>query len=1462
MRRLAHPMPAGLAAAIALVLLSCLGRAQQQQPDSALNLIRNGDFDENLEGWSQWFAPGQAEGAARWVERDGGGAMAVTIGRRDTRSSVQVFQGPFAVRGARWYWVSFEARAEGPMTLGVSLMRHSPPYAGLGLNADVAVGAEWSAYTLLTRATSDSDDARVDFFPEASFWLDKVSVREAAERPAALPVSSVSLGPGWRGDSSVLTDGNPRTVLSSQYQPVRPLLVTLDLGEERAVAGVLVQAEDIGRYVATERMRFEVSPDGGEWFLFATPVRSAAGESTGDRPYQFLAANVAVPVRYVRIRVTGLRGNARLAEVEVLAADHASPAALAGLARVAPEEDLAFLGWDYDRLGYDASPGEPVALRLGNQGDRQVATSLAWRLQTYVGEELTHGETPLRAGPGETVDVPIELPGDLRDGPYRVRFRVGEAQDEQAFYFDYRVAVDSPLGLRLVALLDNVDPEGWVRMMAGPVAPYVDVRRALPEDVTAVDAVLVMAENWPSDAPQVQALERYLRGGGRAVFFGKVAPSLAAMLPVEIDREDPWGQDARRLQTPSFWPGFDPAAGPRHYPVRVTPRPGAKVLAAWEGGAPAVVEGTHGSGRVLYIGAGPGHVWQWTEGLRGADELALRALFYLTGRGVQADAALSALAEKVTRERRERHALMTDRVAPGHSASAREGASLDNVGRFGWLVEEGGITDNLGADCEMRSPAYPTPWRVLLPERGPLRARPTQMNWLAKRTEWRDERGTAVASTMSLAEPCILWETRERRIEIASDATHVAFAEGLDARVVGRGEEIPVGRMSANWLVLFRADGELRDVPRVVLLGTRPDSLRLGANLELTFPGVEDLKAFWTGSLFGIRRLGPGETAEWVERVPPSVAAQAARLGRDSLQFWAACEEVFWREGDEMVVTTRFRHRDFEDPWGAQPDVAAPLPPMLSLARRHGYPVKIEGEVRDTGIATKYGPLEVVDGYAVRYRLPIPLGDHYGVIPVEGKMDLAEAIDHYGLQGIATVKTASGGLTTSDPYLADLRTYMASGSGPAFESQCIDLYKWWYCFPALTARPAYSDGARETVDAHYREHYWTTLNFYPHKGFVRYRREPWTGLDYTVTFVWPVIFRDGVRYFCDQNESAAVILYCLEMYSRYYGDWTTPASNWNLCLRFHDHLDRYHDWATMASSNFPFFSTVGIDMLNSEYPGNLAFARLARQVGDEDSEAAGLYLAAKAAVPAVARHYMPDYVASITAEGDPWRAWRYYWSFQETGLTGSETIVQRGDTDFILALGCGMLDTSKGTGPEIALLYKQFARDRAEAYERALDVAAEENKRAPGWAHLMQRAILGWPREGLIEAAKRFNAERPDWGWQSTKGPHNLAVVCVADTPLFLADWAPAEYITGRFTPTDRTVRLSLNSREPGPYSIRLYSRWTPLELRVNGRAHEGYSYEAETGWLAVALQGSGETAVEIRLGDKAAAPPHLYFAP
>ncbi len=1436
------------------------------------SLLKNGGFDRDLATWSFWFAPGQADGKAELVQREGGGALQVNIRRKDNVSSVQVYQGPFKVRRGQLYRVRFLARAVKQGLMRVSLIGHTPPYGGLGLSAEVPLTTEWKPYVLNATALRDSDNARIDFFPPHTTLLDEVHVEKSARPPEFIAPESVKLAGQWNGNPMNLSDGKPGTSVTTAGYPRRPLFAVADLGKQRSVQQVVIETHDLGRHMYVSALEVEVSKDGKVWHEWSRVRRQGASNPVEKKHVTFHASSMVVPARFVRIRLSSFRWLARLTDIRIAVDADTAGGDLAVLPVVDPVRDLCFLGWNYERLGYAVSPGEQVEFRWANQGTTIANVKVNWELTTYDRQAEAEGSGEMNVPPAEEGTLAVQLPDGLKDGPKFLQFKLGgnAVTAKMPFYFDYRAAAgNSLLALKVVALLDNDDAEGWARMLAGPLAMHITAFRDWPAKLV-VDAALVQAEGWQDSDHRVRKLKSYLQGGGKAIVYGKPAPGLADVVPVVAASENPFDPVARSFQ-PADLPclkGLDSSKGPRHYRVKVSAKPGTQTLASWDDGSPAVVEGSFGKGKVIYVSTGSGQVWSDRPEMSGADELSLRMLYRIAGRDGAFEAALEtarSTAARLTAARRD----AATRVCGALGIERPERFAVlshRNVGRFGWLTNAAGMVENISETGEMRSPGDPkAPWSVQLRDSQPLRPSTVSQTWLSKTVALGGEGKERLRWTASLASPGILWEGKERTIQLpVRGVTHLAFPTGTGVRVLPTSEgAVLLHEMKANWLVLLNASDKVRDVPKLIVFTRRPK--KLGAGQALTFEfDAGGFGALFTSRVFGVRRFGSGETARWVELFPSEAAEAAGFWGRAFLRYPVACDEIAWQEANDIIVADRFDYRTFEDDWDTTAITLAPLPPVLALAKKAGAPLNLPQGTVDTGLATKYGPLHAVRDGHVLYRIPLPPTDHFGVIPVKGKMALQEDIDTFALHGISKVTRASGGLTSHTEYMEDLRTYMSSTRYPPFEAPCIDLYKWWYCFPALSARPAYTAEARATVDGHYREHYWRTLNFYPHKCFVRYRREPGTNIDYAISFIWPAVIQNGVRYFIDQNESSAVIAYCYDAWARYYGDWDTLRSNWNLCRRLWDYLPKFHDWAWMASSNHEAFGTAGIDMLNSEYPGNLAFSRAARQVGDADGELLALVLAAKALVPAVARFAMPEYIRDITADGDPWREFRFFHSFHKSGIRGSKTIEMRGGPFHIMDIAIGMLNTAKGTSPELALAYKSWIPAAIEAYERSLADEERKRNRFVGWSHLMQRSVLGWPRDRVLQGAEQFHEKQRPVGWRATMGPHLLAMICVSDTPLFLADWSPAEYISGAYDLSAQRVLLSLRCPAGEQTNLRLYTQRKPESVTLNQaplakRAAPGWNYDAATGWLNVSFSSAGKADVVIQLGSKVA-PLHPYF--
>ena len=1417
-------------------------------------LIPNGRFTKDTAGWSFYAHSVRAKARVQWEPRDPDGCARVEVERTQAFSNVQFWAAPLTVKKGQLYRLSFQARGAKPTKLRVTFIRNSPPWGPWGPGAVVAVAEQWRTFTLLTESTRDTTDARVDFMPLDTLWLDNVSLQPAAKPENVAGQCKVRLGPGWRGKGQSILDGKPNTALRCQYHPRLPIVLELTFPAPVPIAGVRADCLEIGRHQHVGRIAVDLSLDGSDWRAFGTPRRHEVKRQGNARVVRFAASNAVCTARHVRLRVLSVRNQFALRDVEVLRADAAGTAGPEALDPVPAICTVSGRGWDYERLGYAASPSESVALHFANHGLQPVAARVEWTLADYAGNPRGRGQSEIALPAGDTGSAAVALPDGLPDGHHRIHYTLvdaGGATETGRFHFDHR----RPTGpaaqrLRVIMLLDNNDPEGYGAMLLGPARSNCEIVQALPDRPQPGDVAVLMCEKLPPESDLPKRLAEFVGRGGAVLAFGKVCPELAALLPVTIS-DDPFVREPQRLRIVAsghpLWSGFAAQEAPAQYVLRVQPKATAQVLAQWTNGTPAVVAGQEG--RVLYVAGAPGRRWS-PAALPLMDELTVRALYCLAGRqealrGVMADAAKAA------------------RAHPWQpSAAGQPGGSALNVGRFGWRMAEGLLADNLAADGTIRTIARrdgDVAFRFTAAD-DDLVPKVLRLDWMGKQVAWFSHGREAYRSTLCLGSPGILYESSAATVTVSAPwVRHMAWQgpKGIAHADLAADTTVEPD-MRSNWLLLWQGDKEETDAPFLLVL-TRPvESVRVEDGLRLRF-GAEGCGAFVYARLWGVRRPAAGETSAWSQVLPAAVEEEVRFWSRALLALPVACEETFRIDGRTVRIADAFKHRVLRDAWRTPPLKLSPVPPVLALIAQHGFPAGLGRDLVRTRYATKAGPLAYAAGSRVTYELPLPCTDHYGLATLAEGLPLQEEIDHMADVGMRSTQRASGGFTSGSPFVEDMHRYSASGR-KTFDAYCLELYKWCYCFPMVSGRPLYSSDIRERVDLHHRTKYWRTVNYYPHKCFVRWRREPWTHIPYLVSFVWPISYSNGVRWFVDQNESSAVILYCLWAYSQYYGDWTTASSNWHLYRQLHDYLAKIHDWAMMASSNQEFYSTVGIDMLNAEYPGNLAAARLARQVGDAAYADRCTYLAAKAMVPILARFYMPDYVASICPERDPWRGLRFFHSLSETGLRGRSDLRMRGNSESIAALAIGMYDTSKGTSPEIALLYKQLIPKRIAAYEQAVQRLCDEDETFPGWAHLMQRAMLGHDSGQLLAHARGFCRKYSKWGWQSTKGPHNLGVVCLAPRQFVLTEWAPAEYVNGKLAGD----RAALEFRCETPFNCVLFAGRVARGVRVNGVAlpRSAWQCDAATGRVRIDVPAGPRTLVNVAFGSAKPQRLHPYFAP
>lgn len=591
-----------------------------------------------------------------------------------------------------------------------------------------------------------------------------------------------------------------------------------------------------------------------------------------------------------------------------------------------PLSKVRFLAWDYDALGFHLSPGENVVIRYGNYSPAPIDLPVDWTLETCIGgRQLARGSELLKldAGEGSTVGFRIELPAGIPEGNYLFTFRCPlrklrptegiDGQDQ--IYFEYLPpAGDAELDLVLLALLDNVDGEGYVRSLGGEMRRHITAYQSL-HDGAACDAAVVAAEEAAPDDPIATSLDKHIEAGGAVLFYGKPAAAFDELLPVVIDRANPHLAHPQTLvresgSTEPAFEGFAPEDGPEHFGVRARAKEGARVIYRWEDGTPAAVVWQFGKSTVAWLGAGPGQVYNRDPALRGMDELGMRLLYLISGRTAALPRYFSLAQEQERRLQEKRQRAMSSIARNVGVEPPAEYVFLneDAFGRFGWVMNrEGNSVETFHADGVMETSTFckeqgvitrkteASRWRLLFDRNPHLRAAVADQTWIFKRYGWTDRSGAEILhSTISSASPAMLWEGDARTVKAIVDGgiTHFAWKSGDTVKIAdGKGEHDAAG-MSANWILLFNA-GDENDVPRLLVLTRKPRRISASPQgIAIEFEG--GFGALWTIVLFGIESVN---TSGWTGAIPGETLEAIEMRSRSVLHYPVDCDELAWIDG-------------------------------------------------------------------------------------------------------------------------------------------------------------------------------------------------------------------------------------------------------------------------------------------------------------------------------------------------------------------------------------------------------------------------------------------------------------------------------------------------------------------------------------------------------------------------------------
>jgi hypothetical protein len=320
----------------------------------------------------------------------------------------------------------------------------------------------------------------------------------------------------------------------------------------------------------------------------------------------------------------------------------------------------------------------------------------------------------------------------------------------------------------------------------------------------------------------------------------------------------------------------------------------------------------------------------------------------------------------------------------------------------------------------------------------------------------------------------------------------------------------------------------------------------------------------------------------------------------------AVVEETYrWdAAADDVVVRVVFDRKGF-----------APLPPMLALAIRQGFPIRVSEKLVDTGKVSPLGPLmgvEQADGYTWRLKglgklvsEPRPAGE--GQVPVLLQQTLVDEVE----------KILAAGHLAPWLFLVNVPGSGANDRGDVYWSSPADtLYLLVEVAPLLPP----------PLQARLKEYLTSERNAFPPE---RVRSAPLAQGARREAFAPEAKllkqWEERTLGHALQGAPGVWNLYGLSRYCDLVGE-TPTAETWEACRGILQRSLEHRDWATLywKRGRTPGFNAV--HEVNRLFAGLVGYVRLARRVRDAEAEALGMGLLARAATLRVAMAKYPRFL--------------------------------------------------------------------------------------------------------------------------------------------------------------------------------------------------------------------------------------------
>ena len=509
------------------------------------------------------------------------------------------------------------------------------------------------------------------------------------------------------------------------------------------------------------------------------------------------------------------------------------------------------------------------------------------------------------------------------------------------------------------------------------------------------------------------------------------------------------------------------------------------------------------------------------------------------------------------------------------------------------------------------------------------------VNWVTKK--YRVKNGKTIDDVMiSLLSPFTQFRFGRDRVSMTVEERTVQYGAYSTSRGIRVKPLSPDfydrkrdGKWNAPWLLLFRKNWRAGR-PILLVFEKQPDSIKAkldnhyvtGLDFETT-GGLGTVAAGWPWGVTPVR------SDKWVRKLPAIAIAKIKQSLDLALHFPVACDEIFRIDepNKRIEVVNKYHYRPVQTAWNTPTQPFVCLPPLIALAVREKLSASATEPLTDFGVNTTHGPLlGKHNASIIRYTLPLP--EERNLLPVNVKTD--PELHHLINKG------AGYGWNWSWSFCPEraLSPEFPNGIKRNPRNPNINSFGWFLGLgDALQGFCFFNKENRTRLGARIGKRFLAPFELYQYKAFARFREEPFSKIRYPVLFSSARMIKTNFApgfgssfVFGDCNEACTFMVWVAQQLGDQHGYTGFIRANWSALREGMRFSWCINDWSYLSGSHSGSGRGAWIDMLNCEYPGMIAFTRLARIAGDKELVKQGLYRAAKRAIPTLVRFRAFDYL--------------------------------------------------------------------------------------------------------------------------------------------------------------------------------------------------------------------------------------------